>query len=237
MSLNATLATGILLCKGGESYRTQALTRWASSPVQQWYGDTARWAGDPTAAHAPVEYSEVRHSDDGDVAVPVPVAPKPADYDQHATQDTHFISFDVFAGGTAELEYLRHIGVLDEKFGPVGPQALNLTQYLQQAAQPAANAQVAVSVQGPQTVLTGGNTSYVPADYALPYTVSFSNPTEHPVGELRIVRCRPRPAQPALERPEDRRHQHPCAGRSGGLPGRLQFHRQQRLRAACERRH
>ncbi len=188
MSLNATLATGILLSKGGESYRTQADLLGFFTKVQQWYGDTARWAGDPIAAHAPVDYSETRHSDDGgEVEVPVPVAPKPADYDQHATQDTHFISFDVFAGGTAELEYLRHIGVLDEKFGPVGPQALNLTQYLQQAAQRAANAQVAVSVQGPQTVLTGGSTSYVPADYALPYTVSFSNPTEHPVGELRIV--------------------------------------------------
>ncbi|HET7864109.1 MAG TPA: putative Ig domain-containing protein, partial [Burkholderiaceae bacterium] len=188
MSLNATLATGILIGKGGESYRTQADLLGFFAKVQQWYGDTARYAGDTAARHAPVDYHDIRTTEDGDIVEsPVPVAPNPADYDQHAAQDTHFISFDVFAGGLSELEYLRHIGVLDERFNPVGPQALNLTQYLQQAANRGSAAQAAVSVRGPQALPAANGSTYVPADYALPYTISFNNPGEHAVGELRLV--------------------------------------------------
>ena len=47
LSLNATLATGILLAKAGDAYRTQADLLGFFAKVQQWYGDTARWAGDP----------------------------------------------------------------------------------------------------------------------------------------------------------------------------------------------
>ena len=87
VSLNATLATGILLSKAGESYRTQADLLGSFSEVQQWYGDTARWAGDPMAAHAPVASVEERHDADGNqVFVPVPAAPNPVDYDLHAAQ-------------------------------------------------------------------------------------------------------------------------------------------------------
>ncbi|HEV6968860.1 CARDB domain-containing protein, partial [Roseateles sp.] len=188
LSLNATLATGILMAKGGESYRTQADLLGFFAKVQQWYGDTAKFAGDAAAAHAPIEYKEIRYLDDGTyVEVPVPVAPNAADYDQHAGQATHFISFDVFAGNRAELEYLRHIGVLDAEFRPVGPQALNLTQYLQQAAQAQANAGATLSVRGPQALPAANGSTYVPTDYALPYTLSFNNPTNAPVGEVRLV--------------------------------------------------
>ena len=45
LSLNSTLATGILLAKGGENYRTQADILAFFSQVQRWYGDTARFAG------------------------------------------------------------------------------------------------------------------------------------------------------------------------------------------------
>ena len=187
VSLNATLATGILLAKAGQNYRTQADILAFFTQVQKWYGDTARYAGDALAAHAPVDYVESRKlSDGGEVYIPVPVAPNPADYDQNAAQDTHFISFDVFAGGQAELEYLRHIGVLDADFSPVGPQALNLTQYLQQAAASAADG-AAISVRGPQALPGANGASYVPTDYALPYTVNFSNPSSSPVGEIRLV--------------------------------------------------
>ena len=51
MSLNATLATGILLGKAGDSYRTQADLLGFFTKVQQWYGDTARYAGDAARGH------------------------------------------------------------------------------------------------------------------------------------------------------------------------------------------
>ena len=77
VSLNATLATGILLSKGGESYRTQGDLLGFFAKVQQWYGDTARWAGDPQARQAQVDYAEARKTEDGGVVlVPVPVAPE-----------------------------------------------------------------------------------------------------------------------------------------------------------------
>lgn len=188
VSLNATLATGILLAKGGDSYRTQADILGFFAKVQQWYGDTAKYAGDLSAAKAAIEYKEVRQDDEGDYAeIPVPVMADPADFDLNAAHETHFINFNIFAGGQTELEYLRHIGVLDDKFNPIGGQALNLTQYLQQAADQNAAAQALVSVRGPQAVLGEDGSAYVPAATPLPYTVSFSNPTETPAGQIRIV--------------------------------------------------
>ncbi len=49
MSLNATLSSGILLSKAGDSYRTQADILGFFAKVQTWYGDTARWAADSQA--------------------------------------------------------------------------------------------------------------------------------------------------------------------------------------------
>ncbi|MFN4116304.1 MAG: hypothetical protein ACK4F7_07375, partial [Inhella sp.] len=188
LSLNATLASGILLGKGGDSYRTQADLLGFFAQVQAWYGDTARYAGDANAAHAPIDYHEIRETDDGTyVEVPVPVAPNPADYDQGARQGTHFISFDVFAGGRAEMEYLRHIGLLDADFQPLGPQALNLTQYLQQAASRERASGAAVAVRGPQALPAANGSTYVPTDYALPYQISFTNPGIAPLGQIRLV--------------------------------------------------
>ncbi|MFN9746157.1 MAG: CARDB domain-containing protein, partial [Betaproteobacteria bacterium] len=46
LSLNATLASGVLIGRAGQSYRTQADLLGFFAKVQQWYGDTARWAGD-----------------------------------------------------------------------------------------------------------------------------------------------------------------------------------------------
>ena len=188
ISLNATLATGILLAKAGDNYRTQADIVGFFAKVQQWYGDTAKFAGDTSAVKNGIEYYELREDSDGNmVEVPVPKLADPAAFDINAAHDTHFINFNVFAGGNTELEYLRHIGVLDEKFRPVSAQALNLTQYLQQAAGQNAASNALISVRGPQAALGEDGSSYVPADTALPYTVSFTNPTEHGVQQLRIV--------------------------------------------------
>ena len=195
VSLNATLATGILLSKAGESYRTQADILGFFAKVQQWYGDTAKYAGDPDAARAGIDYYETRKDSEGNfVEVPVPKLADSQAFDMSAAQDTHFINFNIFAGGSTELEYLRHIGVLDAEFKPVSAQALNLSQYLQQTAQQSADANALVSVRGPQAVTGSDGNSYVPTDVALPYTVSFTNPTEAGVGQLRLSqrnRCRP----------------------------------------------
>jgi hypothetical protein len=187
LSLNATLATGILLGRGGENYRTQADLLGFFAQVQTWYGDTARYAGDTQATKAPVDYYEYRKSDDGEVYSPVPVAPNRADYDLGLSTETQFMSFDVFVGGLSELEYLRHIGILDANFNPVGAQSLNLTQYLQQAANRDAAAKAAISVRGPQTLPAADGSSWVPADYALPYSIAFTNPGQGAVGEVRLV--------------------------------------------------
>jgi len=188
VSLNATLATGILLAKAGESYRTQADILGFFSKVQQWYGDTANYAGDPNAAKVGIDYCETREDSEGNfVEVPVPKLADANAFDMNAAQDTHFINFNIFAGGSTELEYLRHIGVLDAKFNPVSGLALNLSQYLQQTAQQSADANALVSVRGPQAVTGSDGNSYVPADVALPYTVSFANPAEAGVGQLRLV--------------------------------------------------
>ncbi len=188
VSLNATLATGILLAKAGDSYRTQADILGFFAKVQQWYGDTAKYAGDPDAVKVGIDYVETREDSEGNIVeIPVPKLADPQAFDMNAEQDTHFINFNIFAGGSTEFEYLRHIGVLDEKFNPVSAQALNLSQYLQQSAQQSADANALVSVRGPQAVTGSDGNSYVPADVALPYTVSFTNPTEAGVGQLRLV--------------------------------------------------
>ena len=188
ISLNATLASGILLSKGGDSYRTQGDILGFFSTVQTWYGDTSKWAGDPDSDVGAFEYYEVRTTETG-VTVEVPVSEMidPATLDRHAQQNTHFINFNVFAGSKSELEYMRHQGLLDSEFNPLGPQALNLTQYLQQAAQQAADSQSIASIRGPQGVLDPSGNAYVPADTPLPYTINFNNPDNKPVGELRIV--------------------------------------------------
>ncbi|MDB5858608.1 MAG: hypothetical protein JWQ76_2297, partial [Ramlibacter sp.] len=176
VSLNATLATGILLSKAGESYRTQADILGFFAQVQKWYGDTAAYAGDRNAVKAAIDHYEYRYDADGtEVQVPVPVLANPADYDLGAAGDTHFINFNIFAGGVAEQEYIAGLGITQ--------QALNLTQYLQQAA--ASNA--LASVLGPQGNVGADGAGYVPADVALPYTISFKNPSAGPAGQLRIV--------------------------------------------------
>jgi hypothetical protein len=67
---------------------------------------------------------ETRQDSNGNtVEVPVPVEPNSAnctaDYTVNANTNanTQFLSFDVFAGTQAELEYLRSIGLLDAATG------------------------------------------------------------------------------------------------------------------------
>jgi hypothetical protein len=98
VSLNSTLASGILLAHGGDAYRTQGDLLDFFATVQKWYGDTAAFAGDPEARAAPVDYDEYRQSLAGFVEIPVPVVAERADYDRQASQATHFINFNVFAG-------------------------------------------------------------------------------------------------------------------------------------------
>ncbi|MFN9692346.1 MAG: hypothetical protein ACK550_00845, partial [Synechococcaceae cyanobacterium] len=188
LSLNATLASGILIGKAGDLYRTQADLVEFFSKVQEWYGDTARYGGDPKAAQAPVDYLEIRETDEGDtVEIPVPVAPNPADYQRNARQDTHFISFDLFVGGRSELEYLRHIGLLDAEFRPVGPEALNLAQYLQQNGSTSSSDSTTIAVLGPQKLPSADGSLFMPVGYALPYKVAFRNPGAAGVGQIRLV--------------------------------------------------
>ncbi|MFO0444029.1 MAG: putative Ig domain-containing protein, partial [Betaproteobacteria bacterium] len=188
LSLNATLASGVLIGRAGDTYRTQSDLLGFFAKVQQWYGDTARWAGDAAAQPAPVEYRVERRTADGEsVFVPVHVAPDRAAFDRGARAGTHFISFDVFAGGRAELEYLRHIGLLDGDFKPVGVPTLGLTQYLQELSGRGSAVTGDVTVRGPQALLSASGDSYVPADYALPYAIGFTNPGGNAVGELRLV--------------------------------------------------
>ncbi|WP_233259655.1 CARDB domain-containing protein, partial [Ramlibacter sp. WS9] len=186
ISLNATLATGILFSKAGENYQSQADILGLFSQVQKWYGDTATWPSDPAAALAPIEYIQARTSDEGEVEIPVPAMANPADYDLHATQDTHFINFNVFAGGLSETEYIQR-----QAAGSSGVTALNLAQYLQQAAEQSALAAAVASIQGPRVNVADVSATtgefYLPAGTALPYTIGFNNPSERAVGQLRIV--------------------------------------------------
>ncbi|HSV48544.1 MAG TPA: hypothetical protein VLJ58_22340, partial [Ramlibacter sp.] len=186
VSLNATLATGILFSKAGESYQSQADILGLFAQVQKWYGDTATWPSDPWAARAPIDYLQLRRSDEGEVEIPVPEMADAARYDLHAAQDTHFINFNVFAGGQAEAEYIQHQGL-----GGATATALNLAQYLQQAAEQSALAAAVASIQGPRVNVADVSAStgefYLPAATALPYTIGFNNPGEHAVGQLRIT--------------------------------------------------
>jgi subtilase family serine protease len=187
LSPNATLATGILLGKGGDSYRTEADILGFFSKVQTWYGDTAGYAGDTHAAQAPVDYLEVRQIPEGSVEIPVPAMADAVRFDLGASHATHFIDFNIFVGGQSELEYLRHIGVLDEDFKAVAGQALDLGRYLQQAAAETAAAATLLSVRGPQVLRGDDGQGYVPADTPLPFNIAFSNPSETPAGQLRLV--------------------------------------------------
>lgn len=180
VSLNATLATGILLAKGGESYRTQADILAFFSQVQAWYGDTARYAGDPQAKTADLDRVEIRVSESGGgeaVNSPVPAL-------RPQSETGHSLSFNVFADNRAELEYLRHLGLLDEKFRPLNAQALALTQALQQQA--SQDNQV-IAIRGPQAVTTVDGNAYVPAGVNLPYKLSFNNLSATPTGQIRLV--------------------------------------------------
>ncbi|MGA8137346.1 MAG: CARDB domain-containing protein, partial [Pseudomonas gingeri] len=106
VSLNATLAAGILLSKGGDNYRTQADILGFFQKVQQWYGDTAQYSGDPNAAVAPIDHYEVRSDKQGnEVLVPVSKLADAADYDLHLGRTLQFENFIVFVGATSELEY------------------------------------------------------------------------------------------------------------------------------------
>jgi hypothetical protein len=180
LSLNSTLATGILLAKGGENYRTQADILAFFSQVQAWYGDTARFAGDNSAKKAIIDRVETRLPELGGEPV---LSPVPA---LRANSETgHSLNFNVFAGGTAELEYLRHLGLLDEKFRPVNAQALALTQYLTQSQASQNNA--VISVRGPQALPVADGKSYVPAQTNLPYRLQLNNVSTTPLGQIRLV--------------------------------------------------
>jgi hypothetical protein len=124
---------------------------------------------------------------EGSVEIPVPLPAERARFDLGNAHATQFIDFNVFVGGRSELEYLRHIGALDEDFKPVAGQPLDLARYLQQAAPPPADAAAAVRVRGPQASPGNDGQAWVPGGTALPYSVSFANPGAHPAGQLRIV--------------------------------------------------
>ncbi|UOP01493.1 CARDB domain-containing protein [Kingella potus] len=77
VSLNATLATGILLSKAGEEYRTQPDMLSFFAKIQAWYGDTARHAGDKEAKVREIHHLEVRKDEQGNYAEsPVPKDPE-----------------------------------------------------------------------------------------------------------------------------------------------------------------
>lgn len=189
VSLNATLAAGILMSKGGDSYRTQADILGFFAKVQQWYGDTAQYAGDPNAATGAIDHYETRTDSDGDeIEVPVPALANPADYAQHAGRTLQFENFRIFVGGQAQLEYLRDQGLLDDKFNPLPAKGLNLAQYLQLVARQSNVGDTAISVQGPQgQAMAADGSIYVPAATPLPYSFAFSNPGTQGVGQIRIV--------------------------------------------------
>jgi hypothetical protein len=150
LSLTANLATGLLLSKAGESYKSQASIKAFFEQIQQWYGDTSKWAGDPEALKAQVAYYEIRTNDKGDqIESPVPKNISIEDLILNNQDNPHFINFNVFVGDKAHLEYLRNIGLLDGEFNPIGAQALALKQYLQQLA--AVN-DAMVHVQGPSVM-------------------------------------------------------------------------------------
>ncbi|KAF5293332.1 hypothetical protein FQR65_LT20082 [Abscondita terminalis] len=185
LSLTANLATGLLLSKAGESYKSQASIKAFFEQIQQWYGDTSKWAGDPKALSAKVAYYEIRTNDKGDqIESPVPKNISIEDLILNHQDNPHFINFNVFVGNKAHLEYLRNIGLLDGEFNPIGAQALALKQYLQQLA--AVNDAI-VHVQGPSVMPHTDGKSYVPAETALPYKISFQNTSEASLNQIRLV--------------------------------------------------
>jgi hypothetical protein len=65
------------------------------------------WRHGKLAARAPIDYVQVRRTDEGEVEIPMPEMADAASYDLNAAQDTHFINFNVFAGGQSEAEYVQ----------------------------------------------------------------------------------------------------------------------------------
>ncbi|MBV8468215.1 MAG: pre-peptidase C-terminal domain-containing protein, partial [Burkholderiales bacterium] len=198
MSLNAMLATGILLNNGNTSYTTQADMLGFFTQVQKWYGSTGQFAGDSSAAVAPLSTGpnniESRESDGGYgyATSPVPQAPNLADYnDPFAPGLTQALDVNEFVGGVSQLEYLADQGLVTKNgaglYVPTSPKALNLLQFIQQAGTAAASATPTIALKGPQGQMNAQGVSYVPAGQTLPYTVSFSNPASHPDGQIRIV--------------------------------------------------
>ncbi len=185
VSLSTTLASGILLGKGGDEYRTQADIVAFFSKVQQWYGDARYTSGSHLAEN---EYTEGRTGQQGEyVESPVPKMADQAGYDLGTSHKTHFFNFNVYVGNRSELEYLRHVGVLDQDFNPVEGQPLDLEKYLGLVGEGAEVDAAVISVKGPQPLLGEDGQSYVPSDTALPYTINFSNVSETPAGEIRIT--------------------------------------------------
>ncbi|WP_167370367.1 CARDB domain-containing protein [Acinetobacter genomosp. 33YU] len=157
LSLTANLATGILLSKTGESYKTKASVLSFFEQMQKWYGDTSKWVGDNDALKTKIDYYELRIQPDKVIKIPVPKNITANDLILNNQDNKHYINFDVFVGNRSKLEYLRHVGLLDEKFDPIGVQALALNQYLQQMA--AVNTDV-VYVQGPSVMPHTDGKSY-----------------------------------------------------------------------------
>jgi hypothetical protein len=161
---------------------------------------------------------------------------------------THFINFNVFAGGLGELEYLRHIGVLDADFRPVParrstsraicsrrPASLPDFASLRFCGSAACSACAARRRRSAKTA-----TATSPAATPLPYTIDFSNPGETPAGQLRLLSQLDAGLDARSFRLGDlqaRRHQCAPAGRQGQFPGRLRFQWQQGLRPARQRRY
>ncbi|WP_374356933.1 pre-peptidase C-terminal domain-containing protein, partial [Chitinimonas sp.] len=188
LSLNTVLASGIVLSRAGDSFTTRPSLLDFFNKIQQWYGNSVRFAGDGHGVVAPIDYHEYRAADGGMVEAESPVADAPrfADYDAHAAHATHFQSLNVFAGGLAQKEYLRHIGLLDQQFRPVNPAALNLLQLIQEAGT-ASGSQPAISLRGPQLQTAANGRSYVPAGIDLPHTLSFHGQGDSGQGQIRIV--------------------------------------------------
>ena len=185
LSLTANLATGLLLSKAGENYKSQASIKAFFEQIQKWYGDTSKWAGDPEALKAKIAYYETRETEKGEsIESPVPENIKVEDLLLNKEGNTHFIDFNVFVDDISYLEYLRKLGLVDGKFNPIGAQSLALQQYLQQIT--AVN-DATIHVQGPSAMPHTDGKSYLPAETALPYKISFQNATESALNQIRLV--------------------------------------------------
>ncbi len=175
MSLMSTLATGILIGPAGDQYQTQADLIGFFAKVHQWYGDRPH-------TMASIDHFDTRITPDGDIIdIPVPKLPEFADYNQHLSHATQFLSFNIFAplvgfGDAAAAPDLASVNATND----LSP--FELSRYLQEVA---AQGQLA-SIVGPQAY---GTQQYLPTGYALPYTVRFANPSDAgaSVSEVRIV--------------------------------------------------